>query len=160
MSGHTDNSILIAADIDYVWTLTNDLEQWPQLFTEYASVEILDRHDNTVRFRLTMRPNPDGVAWSWVSQRTLDEAAHRVTASRIELGWFERMDIEWTYEAEDGGTRMRWVQDFAMNAQSPVTLPAMTDHINRNSAVQMEHIRAEVERRWAQERLLASGAQR
>jgi aromatase len=145
MSGHTDNSILIAADIDYVWTLTNDLEQWPQLFTEYASVEILDRHDNTVRFRLTMRPNPDGVAWSWVSQRTLDEAAHRVTASRIELGWFERMDIEWTYEAEDGGTRMRWVQDFHMKPTAPNDDKGAEDYLNKNTKVQMGVIKERLE---------------
>lgn len=159
MTGHTDNSVVIAADLDYVWDLTNDLELWPQLFTEYASVEVLDRRSDTVRFRLTMHPNPDGVAWSWVSERTLDHAAHQVRAHRIELGWFERMDIEWSYQADDGGTRMRWVQDFAMNAESPVALQAMTDHINRNSAVQMEHIRQEVERRWAQERVAVIGAQ-
>ena len=133
MNGHTDNSIHIAAELGIVWQLTNELGRWPDLFTEYASVEILEQHGNTFRFRLTMHPDEQGNAWSWVSERTMDSARHQVTARRIELGWF-------------GGTRMRWVQDFAMNPQSPVDVAAMTARIDANTPVQMSHIRREVER--------------
>ena len=38
MAGHTENEITIAAPLDLVWDMTNDLESWPQLFSEYASV--------------------------------------------------------------------------------------------------------------------------
>ena len=50
--------------------MTNDVESWPELFTEYASAEILDREGDTVRFRLTMHPDENGKVWSWVSERT------------------------------------------------------------------------------------------
>ena len=146
MNGHTDNSIHIDADLGVVWQLTNELERWPELFTEYASVEILAHDGDTFRFRLTMHPDPQGNAWSWVSERTVDPTRHQVTATRIELGWFARMDITWTYATDGNGTRMRWVQDFAMNPQSPVDVAAMTARINANTPVQMSHIRAEVER--------------
>lgn len=145
MSGHTENSIHIDADLSLVWQVTNDLERWPQLFTEYASVRVLEHHDQTFRFRLTMHPDDQGNAWSWISERTLDSESRRVTARRVELGWFEYMHITWTYAAEDRGTRMRWVQDFAMNPQSPVDVSQMTDRINTNTVVQMAHIRDEVE---------------
>ena len=36
MSGHTENEITIAAPLDLVWEMTNDLENWPRLFSEYA----------------------------------------------------------------------------------------------------------------------------
>src|SRR5205085_7658727 len=36
--GHTDNSIMIDADLDHVWRMTNDLAAWPDLFTEYSEV--------------------------------------------------------------------------------------------------------------------------
>ena len=54
----------------------NDVERWPELFTEYASAEILERDGDTVRFRLTMHPDPEhgGQVWSWVSERTADPA--------------------------------------------------------------------------------------
>jgi aromatase len=144
--GHTDNSVFIDADPDLVWDLTNDVERWPELFTEYAAAEVLHRDGDTVRFRLTMHPDPAGNAWSWVSERTADRATRTVTARRLEPGWFEFMNIRWTYTPERSGTRMRWVQDFAMRADSPVDGAAMTERINTNTPVQMEAIRRQVER--------------
>jgi aromatase len=150
-AGHTDNSIVIAADPDLVWEVTNDLTRWPQLFSEYASVEILDHTGDTFRFRLTMHPDDNGQVWSWVSERTLDPVARRVRARRVEPGPFEFMDIEWTYTPVDGGTRMRWVQDFRMRPQAPVDTPTMTTRINANSKVQMKLIAAKVEDAAAQQ---------
>jgi aromatase len=146
VSGHTENSVEVDANIDTVWRLTNELERWPVLFTEYAKVEIVEHDGPTWRFRLTMHPDPQGNVWSWLSERTLDEARHRVTARRIEPGWFESMDITWTYEALGNRTRMTWVQDFSMRADSPFDDVAMTERINRNTAIQIAHVRDEVER--------------
>jgi aromatase len=145
MSGHTDNSILIDADVEAVWELTNRVEDWPGLFTEYAAADILHRDADTVRFRLTMHPDPDGKVWSWVSERTLFPAEHRVLARRVETGPFEYMHIQWTYEAEGTGTRMRWIQDFAMKPGAPLDDAGMTARIDTNSTVQMDIIRRKVE---------------
>ncbi|MGY1831602.1 SRPBCC family protein [Geodermatophilus sp. SYSU D01180] len=143
--GHTDNSILIHADLDHVWSMTNDLRSWPDLFTEYRSVEVLESTDTWFRFRLTMHPDESGRVWSWVSERTLDPATHEVRARRVEPGPFEFMDIHWSYTAEDGGTRMRWVQDFRMRPEAPVDTETMTRRIDANSKVQMGIIRDKVE---------------
>lgn len=144
-AGHTDNSIVIAADLDFVWEMTNDLERWPELFSEYASVDILDHTDNTYRFRLTMHPDENGKVWSWVSERTLDPVAHQVTARRVEPGPFEFMNLQWTYASVSEGTQMRWVQDFRMRPTAPVDTPTMTTRINANSKIQMSLIAAKVE---------------
>ena len=143
--GHTDNSILIDADIDHVWRMTNDLSAWPDLFSEYSEVEILDQTGSTFRFRLKMHPDETGRVWSWVSERTLDEAAHEVVARRVEPGPFEFMDIRWSYSEEPFGTRMRWVQDFRMRPEAPVDTEGMTRRIDANSKIQMALIRDKVE---------------
>ena len=153
--GHVDNSVLIDADFDLVWDVTNDVEHWPELFTEYASAEILERDGDTVRFRLTMHPDENGTAWSWVSERTLYRTQRRVVARRVEPGPFEFMDIEWTYALEGDGTRMRWIQDFRMRADAPVDTASMTHRINKNTAVQMDVIRQKVERLAASRRPVA-----
>jgi aromatase len=145
MSGHTDNSVWIDADVDVVWAVTNDLESWPELFTEYASVEILEKRENAFTFRLTMHPDENGRVWSWVSERVLDPQARRVRARRVETGPFEHMDIEWTYAPDGGGTRMRWVQDFRMRPTAPLDDAAMTERINVNSRREMGVIKAKVE---------------
>jgi aromatase len=146
VSGHTDNSVFIDAGIDLVWQVTNDVPNWPRLFTEYAAAEILARDGNTVRFRLTMHPDENGTVWSWVSERTLHRDTWSVVARRVEPGPFEYMNIEWTYRPEGVGTRMRWVQEFAMRADAPLDDAAMVHRIDANSRIQMNLIRDKVER--------------
>jgi aromatase len=146
MNGHTDNSIHIDADIETVFRLTNDLPSWPQLFTEYAAVEILEARDNTFKFRLTMHPDENGAVWSWVSERTVDPVNHRVRAYRVETGPFEFMHIEWTYHPEGTGTRMRWVQDFRMKPTAPVNTEGMVARINTNTPREQAAIKEKVEK--------------
>jgi aromatase len=144
-AGHTDNSIVIDADLEHVWRMTNDLASWPDLFTEYASIEILEQTETYFRFRLSMHPDENGKVWSWVSERTLDPATHTVRARRVEPGPFEFMDIFWSYEREGTGTRMRWVQDFRMRPQAPIDTEGMTRRIDGNSKIQMGIIKEKVE---------------
>ncbi|MFE2734020.1 SRPBCC family protein [Streptomyces sp. NPDC059349] len=146
MSGHTENSITIDAPLDLVWDITNDIENWPQLFSEYASLEVLSREGDTTTFRLTMHPDDNGKVWSWVSERTMDRAKRTVRARRVETGPFAHMDIRWDYTETPDGTRMDWVQDFAMKPEAPVDDAWMTDNINRNSVTQMGLIRDQIER--------------
>lgn len=145
MAGHTENEITIAAPVDLVWDMTNDLDRWPQLFSEYASCEVLSREADTVTFRLTMHPDENGKVWSWVSERTADREKLIVRARRVETGPFEYMNIVWEYEETPAGTRMHWTQDFAMKPDAPVDDAWMTDNINRNSPIQMALIRDRVE---------------
>ncbi|ROO62455.1 aromatase [Micromonospora sp. Llam0] len=143
--GHTENSVVIAAPVDLVWAVTNDVDRWPDLFTEYASVQIVHRHGDTVRFRLTMHPDENGTVWSWVSERTADRDRRRVLAHRVETGPFEYMRIRWDYAEVPGGTRMTWVQDFAMRPTAPLDNAGMTERINTNSRIQLDIIRDRIE---------------
>ena len=151
MAKRTDNSIIINAPLERVWEITNDVENWPALFTEYAKAEILSREGNTVRFRLTMHPDQKGNKWNWVSERTTYPETRTVKAHRIEKGWFKFMHIEWYYEPAEGGTKMRWVQEFEMDpAISPVTDDQMENNINTNTKTQMSIIKQRVEQRVGQ----------
>ena len=145
MSKRTENSIVIGAPLDRVWEITNDVENWPDLFTEYAKAEIMERQGNTVRFRLTMHPDRNGKVWSWVSERTVDPQSHSVKAHRVETGPFEFMNIWWYYEPSDGGTKMRWVQEFHMKPDAPVDDDWMENNINTNTKVQMSTIKERIE---------------
>jgi len=146
MAGHTDNRVVISAPLELVWDITNDVANWPNLFSEYASAEILDEADGRITFRLTMHPDEQGNRWSWVSERTPDPATRTVRAHRVETGWFEYMKIAWSYREVEGGTEMRWVQDFQMKRGAPIDDAGMTDRLNGNTAVQMALIKEKVEK--------------
>jgi aromatase len=147
MAAHTEHEVHIAAPPGLVWTMTNDVRSWPDLYSEYAAVEVLEESPGYVRFRLTTHPDAAGQAWSWVSERHLDRITGTVTARRVEPGPFEYMNIHWTFrEAPDGGTVMHWSQDFQMKGAAPVTDEQMAARIDANAPVQMALINAAVER--------------
>lgn len=145
MSARTDNSITINAPMDLVWKMTNDVAGWPGLFSEYAKAEVLDESNGVIRFRLTMHPDEQQRVWSWVSERTPDEESRTVRSKRIETGPFEYMNIFWEYSEDGAGVRMRWSQEFAMNAGAPVDDAGMAERINRNTPVQMNLIKQRIE---------------
>nr|WP_203732785.1 SRPBCC family protein [Streptomyces sp. SID12501] len=145
VAGHTENAITVDAPLDLVWDITNDIENWPRLFTEYSSLEVLSREGDTTAFRLTMFPDDNGKVWSWVSERTVNRVTRTVRARRVETGPFAHMNILWEYTELPGGTQMRWTQDFAMKPDAPVDDEWMTDNINRNSRTQMALIRDRIE---------------
>jgi aromatase len=145
MACNTDNAVVIDAPLDFVWEAMNDVERWPNLFTEYASVEILQRDGDTVRFRLTTHPDPEynGQVWSWVSDRTPDHHTHTSHAQRVETGPFEFMNIDWSFEDVEGATNMRWRQHFAM--KNPDDNAAWEAGINENTVIQMQAIKERLE---------------
>jgi aromatase len=147
MPARTDNQIVINEPLEVVWEAMNDIERWPSLFSEYASAEILERHGNTVRFRLTTHPDEEhgGQVWSWVSERTADPATHTSRSYRIETGIFEYMYIQWSFAAVPEGTSMRWVQSFAMKPSAPVDDATAEANVNRNTRIQMDIIKSRLE---------------
>lgn len=149
MAGHTDNSVVIDAPLTLVWDMTNDVDSWSELFTEYADARVLERKGDTLVIRLTLNPDPDGTVWSWVSERTPDREALTVRAHRVETGPFQYMNLLWTYKEVEGGVEMRWRQDFAMKPSAPFDDKTMTERLNRVAPEQLASIRERIEKRAA-----------
>jgi aromatase len=148
MIGHTDNAIDVDAPVAFLFTQTNDVRGWPDLFSEYAKAEVLEESETSTTFRLTMHPDEAGRTWSWVSTRSWDTETWTVRSRRVEKGPFEFMNITWTFEeVAPDRTRMRWVQDFEMKPGAPVDTAGMTERINTNTKIQMELIKKRVEER-------------
>ncbi|MGI5330476.1 SRPBCC family protein [Actinomadura nitritigenes] len=146
MASSTDNSIHVDAPVELVWRTMNDVRRWPSLFTEYASIEVLHEEGTTVRFRLTMVPDPDGTVWSWVSERTWDDETRTSRAHRVETGPFEYMRIYWDFRPEGEGTLMRWRQEFEAKPTAPFTDEEITKRLNDNTAIQQAVIKEKIER--------------
>jgi aromatase len=147
MAAHTDNSIEIGAPLQYVWDRMMNVEDWPNLFSEYAKAEVVESEGDRIVFRLTTHPDPeyDGQVWSWTSERVADPASHTSKSRRIETGPFQYMNIEWYFEEANGGTRMRWVQDFSMKPEAPANDEQAEQYMNNNTKEQMRVIKERLE---------------
>ena len=89
--------------MDLVWDMTNDVESWTTLFSEYSVAEIIETRGASVRFRLALHPDENGKVWDWVSERTPDPVTRTVRSARVETGVFKYMSIYWEYTEEPGG---------------------------------------------------------
>ncbi|MBB3053112.1 aromatase [Prauserella isguenensis] len=149
MAAFTENAVFINAPLEFVWEVTNDVANWPSLYSEYAAAEVLEQTSERIVFRLTTTPDEQGRTWTWVSERRPDPETRTVRAKRIEPGPFEHMDIFWSYTERDGGTEMLWQQHFHMRDDAPLDDEAMRARINTNTRVQMDLIKQRLEERAA-----------
>jgi aromatase len=153
LTGYTHNTIVILKDFDTVFDLTNDIELWPQLFTEYKEAKVLERDGNKVTFQLTTFPEENHPSRTWVSTRIIDKPGKKAEAQRIEQAFpFKMMKIYWTYEElpQNVGTVMTWVQKFEP-AEGAWAVEKIESFLNRNTRVQMQAIKEAVEAWTAKE---------
>jgi aromatase len=146
--GSTKNSIVILRDFDTVFDLTNTIELWPQLFTEYEKAEILERHGNEIVFRLTTFPEGEVPAHSWVSRRRIEKETKQAIAERLDPTFpFQYMHIHWTYEdlPDRSGVVMTWTQEFAPHPEFPKTVEEMEAYLNHHTRIQMQAIKTKIE---------------
>ncbi|AKH83285.1 polyketide cyclase [Streptomyces sp. CNQ-509] len=145
MGARTEHAIVIDAPVDLVWTMTNDVESWPDLFAGYAETEILRATDDGIDFRIKTHPDANGRVWEWVSHRVPDRESLTVEAHRIETGPFVYMKLHWSYRVTGEGTELRWVQEFDMKEGAPYDNAQMTAHLNEMSEINMGRIKEIVE---------------
>lgn len=146
--GYTENSILILQDFDTVFDLTNTIELWPRLFTEYEKAEVLERQGNEILFRLTTFPEGDEPAHSWISKRQIDKEKKEARAERLDPTFpFKYMHIHWKYETppDNVGVLMTWIQNFEPHPQFPRTEAEMESFLNHHSRLQMREIKRKIE---------------
>lgn len=147
--GYIRNAVLIHAPVEDVFRLTNDVRAWPDLFTEYASSEVLEETAESVTFRLTTHPDESGTQWSWISTRwTNAERKSTYSKRNPEAGPFEQMEIRWSYDSVGPtDTVMIWEQEFRMKPNAPFTDQHATNHLNTQTKIQQKIIKERVEQR-------------
>ncbi len=145
--GYIRNAVLIQAPVEDVFRLTNNVRIWPELFTEYASVEVLEETENRVTFRLTTHPDETDTQWSWVSTRSTNSERKSTYSERNpSSGPFKQMTIRWWYDSVgDTDTVMTWEQEFTMKPEAPFTEEHATNHLNMQTRIQQRIIKERVE---------------
>jgi len=147
--GYTRNTVLIHAPLEDVFTLTNNVSSWPDLFTEYAAAEVLEEQENKVTFRLTTHPDESGTQWSWISTRWTDAERKSTRSERDPSnGPFQQMTIRWWYDSAGAtDTVMTWEQEFTMKPGAPFSDAHATKHLNTQTKIQQSVIKERIEQK-------------
>lgn len=143
------NSIIIQQNIVEVFMTTNNVANWPDLFSEYKAVEIIEQSDHYVKFRLTTFPHEGHDGHSWISERHTDADRYEVRGRRIEQSSpFSVMEIFWKYEpVDDKSCKMTWVQEFELCIDASHSNTQVKNYLNSNSRKQMKLIKQKLEKR-------------
>ncbi|MEN1969191.1 SRPBCC family protein [Lentibacillus sp. N15] len=138
------NCILIKETPLKVFEITNDIEKWSLLFKEYKSSNVLT-HSREGRFsKLTFELGNGKNKWrSW---RILDKEDLVAIAQRVEPMYpFEYMHLTWSYEENENGTIMTWIQDFELDKSFPESLEVVCKRMNEHTKVNQNRIKEIIE---------------
>lgn len=146
--GYIRNAVSIHASIEDVFKLTNNVRTWPDLFTEYASSEVLEEAENRITFRLTTKPDETGTQWSWIATRWTNTDRKSTYSERDpSSGPFKQMAIRWWYDSVGlTDTVMTWEQEFTMKPEAPFGDEHATKHLNGQTQIQQHEIKEKIER--------------
>jgi aromatase len=110
----THHLISIALPPMQVLAIADDVPRWPELFPPCQAVEILERQDNTTRFRITAYANERLV--SWLSQRTVYKEQGRVDFVQLEpFAPLAVMKGTWWFKEVPGGTLIDFIHHFTLD---------------------------------------------
>jgi aromatase len=142
-----ENSIIVERDFDTTFDLTNDIELWTKLFTEYKEAKVLGKNGNEVLFQLTTYPEGERPSRTWVSRRIIDKENKQATAERLNPKFpFKYMNIRWSYEVlSPNQVKMTWMQEFEVDPECPISEEKMTHFLNQNTKIQMSAVKEKVE---------------
>ena len=101
-------SIYIHASPDTVYSLVSDLDHWSTWLTHYRYVRVLDRSEDGTRAAMSARRGLIPVFWHAVQKA---ESTTRTIRFRHVRGITRGMDVLWTIEPEEKGTRARIFHD-------------------------------------------------
>ncbi|MGW5863168.1 SRPBCC family protein [Streptomyces sp. NPDC055239] len=140
-----ENSVVIEADAQRVFEVTNDIGRWPDLFDEYNHAKVVSEEREgrwtEILFELT---NPEGSTWS--SWRLLDHRELTAVAERRDpLFPFRYMHLKWSYQQVPEGTLMTWVQDFEVDEGFDVPLPTVVERMQLHTRQNQAGIKRKIE---------------
>ncbi|MDT3442574.1 MULTISPECIES: aromatase/cyclase [unclassified Pseudofrankia] len=135
MATRTTHSRLVAAPADEVYRLVADVTIWPVMFSPTVSVRHLHRTECEERFQLWALVA--GGVQTWVSRRSLDPVARRVTFQQERSHPpISGMAGTWSFTpASDGMTEV--VLDHAFSVTDDDALQPMISAVDRNSTEEL-----------------------
>ncbi|MFL3866646.1 polyketide cyclase [Streptomyces griseobrunneus] len=125
------------------------MESWPQIFSDYDSVEVLERSSDVVRYRMTTRPEGKDGYFTWVVEQEGNRDALAARSRRVEPAHFEFFETRWEFEELPQGVNVRRIHDFAMKPTASDDDHAMTQKIDQDEKVELEELRTWAERQAA-----------
>lgn len=107
---HIETERFVAAPLDTVYAVAQDIERFPEFFPDVESVTIIERTERgfiSEWVGIVQKLNRKLV---WREEDVWDDTTHTCTFRAVGGDW-DTYDGVWTFTAQDGGTLMRMALD-------------------------------------------------
>ncbi len=145
-----EETVEIAAPLETVWAVAQDVESFPEFMPDVRSVKVLERSPDGLRtvtewegvikeFKRTVR---------WTEEDLWDPAA-RTCAFRMLEGDFDSYEGVWSFEERDGVVRFQCVVDYEYDVPliGPLIRNIVAVKMKQNAANILQAIKARAESR-------------
>ena len=124
---HTENEILIRAEVEKIYTLAAAVERWPQILPHYRWVWVLKDHGD--RRLVEMAARRDRIPVRWRTEQRLFPDVPRMTFRHVG-GITKGMEVEWIFTPLDEGVvRVSILHDLPRLAGWPLLGEVAVDRI-------------------------------
>ncbi|MGQ9737055.1 MAG: type II toxin-antitoxin system RatA family toxin [Armatimonadota bacterium] len=145
-----DLSIWINAPVEKVYAIAKEVERFPEVMPDLESVRVLERSEDgsrTVTEWIGLVREFNNMRVKWTEEDVWNDEAH-TCHFRLLKGDLQKMEGEWLFTAEDGGTRFHSRIEYAYNVPLLGALVKNLIHKKLEQNVQMvlDGIRTRAER--------------
>jgi ribosome-associated toxin RatA of RatAB toxin-antitoxin module len=108
---HTENEIVIQADVGAIYPLAAAVERWPTLLPHYRWVRVLEEEGH--RRLVEMAAHRDGIPVRWWAEQVCYPEEPRITFRHVR-GVTRGMEVEWHFTALPVGVRVGIRHDLSL----------------------------------------------
>jgi len=105
---HLERSVDVAAPVQRIYELAQDVAAWPAILPHYRWVKVL--RENGREREVEMAARRDWIPVRWTALQTLDPSTPRIEFKHLS-GWTKGMSVAWTFAPCAGGTRVTIAHD-------------------------------------------------
>ena len=121
---YTENEVLIRGPYEEIFSAASEIERWPEILPHYRWVKILETR-GTVRVA-EMAARRDWIPVKWAAIQEVNQA-ERWIRYRHTGGFTKGMEVEWTFQPDKEGARVKIVHDFQLGW--PIIGPFLAQYV-------------------------------
>ncbi len=144
---HTRVEVLIPASAREVWDVLTDFENLPRYISSVTSSKVLSRNGNVLRVAQTGKAGFGPFTFEFKTVRDVTLSPFEKFESRMIEGNMKRMSSTTGFEADAGGTRIRYVAEAEPDTVLPLGLARST--IESSTRDHFKEMATEILRRQA-----------
>lgn len=141
---YVESSILINGNIDKIYNLAKNMEEFPKFMRDVESVKTLERTPNrTITEWVT---NVDGMTISWKEEDIFDNE-NKTIFYRLTQGDLDKFEGSWKFETVEDKTKVTLSVDYDFGVPSLTELigPTLELKVKENSEMMLNGIKEKIE---------------